>query len=38
LENPLACALRDAIIRITPSAISLRFMESILRSDVPALP
>jgi 2-polyprenyl-6-methoxyphenol hydroxylase-like FAD-dependent oxidoreductase len=35
LENPLACTLRDAIIRITPPAISLRFMESILRHEVP---
>jgi 2-polyprenyl-6-methoxyphenol hydroxylase-like FAD-dependent oxidoreductase len=38
LENPLACALRNAMIRITPSVISLRFMESILRNDAPDLP
>ncbi len=38
LENPLARTLRDALIRITPPALSLRFMESILGHDAPDLP
>jgi 2-polyprenyl-6-methoxyphenol hydroxylase-like FAD-dependent oxidoreductase len=38
MENPLACALRDAITRIVPTAVSVRFMESILRHDAPDLP
>jgi 2-polyprenyl-6-methoxyphenol hydroxylase-like FAD-dependent oxidoreductase len=33
LQNPLACALRNAFTRLTPSAVSLRFMESILHND-----
>ena len=38
LQNPLACTLRDALVRLTPSAISLRFMESILHHATPDLP
>jgi 2-polyprenyl-6-methoxyphenol hydroxylase-like FAD-dependent oxidoreductase len=38
LQNPLACTLRDAIVRLTPSAISLKFMESILHDDAPDPP
>jgi 2-polyprenyl-6-methoxyphenol hydroxylase-like FAD-dependent oxidoreductase len=38
LENPLACKLRNWITRLIPSAIAVRFMESILRHDAPDLP
>jgi 2-polyprenyl-6-methoxyphenol hydroxylase-like FAD-dependent oxidoreductase len=38
LQNPLACSLRDAITRLTPPAISLKFMEGILSHDAPDLP
>jgi 2-polyprenyl-6-methoxyphenol hydroxylase-like FAD-dependent oxidoreductase len=37
LENPLACHLRNWITRLVPSAITVRFMESILRYDAPDL-
>ena len=36
-ENPLACALRDAVTRITPSAVSLAFLESVLSHNLPDL-
>jgi 2-polyprenyl-6-methoxyphenol hydroxylase-like FAD-dependent oxidoreductase len=36
-ENPLACALRDTVTRITPSAVSLTFMENVLSHDLPDL-
>jgi len=38
LQNPLACALRNTFTRFTPTAVSLRFMESILHYDTPDLP
>jgi 2-polyprenyl-6-methoxyphenol hydroxylase-like FAD-dependent oxidoreductase len=38
LQNPLACTLRDTVVRFMPPAISLRFMESILHHSAPDLP
>lgn len=38
LQNPVARKLRDTVTRFTPHAISLRFMESILRyPELPAI-
>src|ERR1017187_147521 len=38
LGSPLACSIRDAVIRMTPTAVNLSFMESVLCHDVPEIP